>query len=149
MSGGSDLWTIAPWSLYGLGWAAVVLALFKGQWEERVFAVVQAGFIALDAATEYRAFGAHLGHEPAHDLFNLALSLALALRSQKVWPLAAASISLAMVMTEAAQLLARVDTPAYAIAQGVWEVLLDAVLATGAVAAWRARQARARLGGSP
>jgi hypothetical protein len=37
-----------------------------------------------------------------------------------------------------------VQVSAYSIAQGVWEVLLDLVLAAGAIAAWRARRRAAK-----
>lgn len=140
MTADSELWAFAPWSLYGLGWTAVGLALVVGRWEERTFAVAQAILILIDASTDYRDFGAHLGQEPAQDLANLGVSLVLALRSNKLWPLAAASLALAMVMTEAAQRVAHVQTAAYSIAQGVWEVLLDLVLLVGTLAAWRARR---------
>jgi hypothetical protein len=144
MSGGSELWAFAPWSVYVLGWGAVLLALLKGRWEERTFAAVQALLIAYDTATGFKAFGAHLGREPLQDLANLAVALFIALRSTKAWPIAAASLALAMVMTEAAQRLVHVQVSAYSIAQGVWEVLLDLVLAAGAIATWRARRRAAK-----
>lgn len=142
MHADAELWTLAPRSVYILGWGAVLLAALKGDWEERTFAALQAVFILLDAVDDYRVLGAHLGQEPLQDLANLAVALVLALRSDKFWPMAAASLALAMVMTETAQHVAHVQTSAYSIAQGVWEVLLDLVLLIGAVNAWRARRAR-------
>jgi hypothetical protein len=147
MSAGSQFWSLAPWSVYVLGWGAVLLALFKGEWEERTFAAGQVVLIVSDAVADFRAFGAHLGQEPLQDLANLALALFIALRSSKRWPIAAASLALAMVMTEAAQRLIHVQVSAYSIAQGVWEVLLDLVLAAGTIAAWRARRAKAAARG--
>lgn len=129
----------ATWGLVGLGAAALGLALVLGGREERIFAGVKA----------VSALGAALAplHTPTQTVVRdtwinvvlLAVVLPLAMRTLKAWPLAAASLCLAALMTAAAQMLVHAAPEAYGLLQGCWSLLAALVVALGA---WNARRGR-------
>jgi len=126
------------WGLVGLGAAALALALLFGGREERIFAAAKAcalGGALIPTAGPTNA----VLRDIVVDLALLAVILPLALRSNKAWPLAAASLCLAGLMTGAAQLLAHARPQAYAIVQGGWDLLAACVVAAGA---WNVQRAR-------
>ena len=126
-----------PWLLLAFGLAALTFAVVLGGREERVFVVVQAA----SGLAEHRII--HLQQELPRaillDLLVLAILVPLALRSSRTWPLFVASLCLASLMTEAAQLLVGASFEAYAIVQGIWDLIADLVVAYGAWNGWRAR----------
>lgn len=130
------------WVLIVAGLALLSVALVLGGREERIFVAAQAA----SALAEHSllTFGENIGGAVLIDLAVLAVVLPVALTSQKVWPLLAASLCVATLMTEAAQALVHADVEAYAIAQGLWDLLANFVVAVGAWNVWRgARQLRA------
>lgn len=124
------------WGLVGLGSAALGFAFLFGGREERIFAAAQ----ALSAAGDIFLAGDNVAGEAVVDLAVLAVIVPLALRTSKAWPLVAASLCLAILMTTAAQALVHANLTAYAIAQGSWMLLANFVVASGAWNAWRARR---------
>lgn len=125
------------WLLPALGLAALAFAAAFGGREERIFVLVQAA----SGAAEH---GARFEHEVAGailvKLAVLAILLWLALRTCKAWPLVVASLCVASLMTEAAQLLVHAAPTAYAITQDGWSLLADLVVAFGAWNVWQARR---------
>lgn len=128
------------WLLVGLGLAALGFALLAGGRQERIYVAAKAASTVGDLAIASHPPGDSVGHQAIIDLALLAVVLPLALKSTKVWPLAAASLCVAALMTEAAQTLVHAAPQAYGIAKGVWELLADIVVAVGAWNAWRARR---------
>jgi hypothetical protein len=132
------------WGLVGLSAAALSFALLFGGREERIFASAQALSAGAHIFLGWNSAGDNVGGEAVVDLAMLAVIVPLALKTSKVWPLVAASLSVAILMTAAAQALVRATPVAYAIAQGSWSLLADFVVGLGAWNVWRARR-RARL----
>jgi hypothetical protein len=132
--------------ILGLGLGAMLFALAVGGAQERIYAAAQAISAAADLALGVMRFGEHLARQILVDLALFAVVLVLALRSTKAWPLAAASLCVATLMTEAAQALVHATPRAYAICQATWELMADGVMAYAAWDAWRARR-RARSPG--
>jgi len=75
------------------------------------------------------------------DLGVLAVVLPIALRTTKVWPLVAASLCVASLMSEAAQLMVHASPDAYGLMQASWDLIADLMVAGGAAAVWRAGRA--------
>lgn len=125
------------WMLLALGFAALAFGFIFGGREERIFVLV----LATSSFTERNAV--HIGHDLLRaalvDLAVLAIVLPLALRTTRTWPLLVASLCVAGLMTEAAQVLVHAAPKAYAITQGGWDLLADLVVAAGA---WNVQQAR-------
>jgi hypothetical protein len=140
---------MVTWGLVGLSAAALAFALLVGGREERAFAVAKAvaalGGVFARTGTPMEA----VVRDATIDLVLLAVVVPLALRSSKVWPLAAASICLASLMTGAAQMLVHASLQAYGLVQGGWDLLAGLVLAAGAWHAWRARRGGGRAAESP
>lgn len=128
------------WGLVGLGSAALGFAFLFGGREERIFATAQALSALGDIFLGWNAAGDNVAGEAVIDLAVLAVVVPLALRTSKVWPLIAASLCVAILMTTAAQALVHATPAAYAIAQGGWTLLADLVVAAGAWNVWRARR---------
>jgi len=126
-----------------IGLAALAYALTVGGREERIFVAVQAA----SALGEHAAvrFGRSISSAVLIDLAVLAVVIPLALRTRKVWPLLAASLCVASLMTEGAQMLVHASDTAYAIIQGAWDLLADLVVAVGAWNVWRSRRDLASL----
>lgn len=130
------------WGLVGLGAAALAVALLLGGRDERIFGAAKAA-AALGGEFVRTSMPAQaVVRDVVIDLALLAVVLPLALRSAKAWPLAAASVCVAVLMTAAAQQLVHASPQAYGIVQGGWRLLGDFVVAVGAWNAWRARRAR-------
>lgn len=128
------------WGLIALGAAALAFALRLGGREERIFAAAKAA-VALAAVLIGPLPPAQaVVRDLAIAVVLLAVVLPLALRSPKVWPLAAASLGVAALMTGAAQALVHASPEAYGIVQGGWDLMADFVVAAGAWKAWRARR---------
>jgi hypothetical protein len=128
----------AGWLLIGVGLLTLGYAFAFGGREERLFVAVQAG----SALAEHSAvrFGRDISTAVMIDLVVLAIVVPLALRTNKVWPLFAASLSVAALMTEGAQLLVQASAAAYGIIQGAWDLLANLIVAAGAWNVWRARR---------
>jgi hypothetical protein len=129
---------VLGWLLVIIGLGALGFALVAGGREERAFVAAQAA----SALAEHGMvrFGGDIPVAILVDLAVLAVVVPLALRSSKVWPLFAASLCVATLMTEAAQLLVHASLQAYAITQGAWDLLADVIVAIGAWNVWRARR---------
>lgn len=130
------------WLLIGVGLMTLSFAFAFGGREERFFVAVQAG----SALAEHSAvrFGRNIPTAVLIDLVVLAIVLPLALRTNKAWPLFAASLCIAALMTEGAQMLVHASDTAYAIIQGTWDLLANLIVAVGAWNVWRPRNAGAQ-----
>ena len=128
------------WVLVGLGSAALIFALLLGGRDERIYGAAKAVAALGDSLMGASSSTGTVARESVIDLALFAVVLPLALKSSKVWPLAAASLCIATLMTAAAQMLIHATPSAYGIAQGAWELLADLVVALGAWHAWRARR---------
>jgi len=128
----------AGWLLVVIGLAALAFALAVGGREERIFAAVQAASM-LGAHAAVR-LGESLAAAVLIDTLVLAVVIPMALRSPKAWPLVAASLCVATLMTEAAQMLVHASGTAYAITQGGWDLLASLVVLCGAWNVWRAQR---------
>lgn len=137
------------WELIGLGATALAFALLLGGREERIFAAAKAGAVVAVALIGTRSPTQTVVRDVAIALLLFAVVLPLALTSTKAWPLAAASLCLAALMTGAAQALVHASPEAYGIVQGGWQLLTDLVVAVGAWNARRARQAAGRILANP
>jgi len=133
----------AGWLLIVIGLAPLVFALVAGGREERFFVAVQAAS-AMGEHTAVR-FGQSIATAVLIDLVVLAAVIPLALRTHKAWPLFAASLCVAGLMTEGAQMLVHASYTAYAIIQGTWDLLANLVVAVGAWNVWRVRREAASL----
>lgn len=125
------------WVLVGVGSAALGFALLVGGSAERIYATARAAATVGDLLIRANSSTETVGLAVLIDLALLAIILPMALKLPKVWPLAAASICVATMMTDAAQLLVHASPQAYGIARGGWELLANGVVAVGA---WRARR---------
>jgi hypothetical protein len=130
----------ATWVLVGLGSAALGFTFLVGGRDERIYAAAKATAAFGDLLIGANSSTASVAREAVIDLALLAVVLPLALKSTKVWPLAAASICVATLMTAAAQMLIHATPAAYGIAQGGWDLLAYLVIVAGAWNAWRARR---------
>jgi hypothetical protein len=128
------------WVLVGLGSAALIFALAAGGREERLYAAAKVLAALCGHLLAARSPADSALRDAIIDLALLAVVLPLALKSVKVWPLAAASLCIAALMTAAAQMLIHATPSAYGIAQGGWALLGDLMVAVGAWNAWRARR---------
>lgn len=81
------------------------------------------------------------------DVLSLVLLLAIALRSRKYWPLAAAAFQLLMVITHIAKLIdPDIGQWSYLTAIVIWTHLLNVALGVGIWNAWRARSSYSPMG---
>jgi hypothetical protein len=128
------------WGLVGLAAASLSFALLFGGREERIFAAAQALSAAAHIFLGWNSAADNVAGETVVDLAMLAVIVPLALKTSKVWPLVAASLSVAVLMSAAAQALVQATPTAYAIAQGGWSLLADLVVGLGAWNIWRARR---------
>ena len=128
------------WVLVGLGSAALIFALLLGGREERIYGAAKAVAALSNLLVGTNSSTGTVIREAVIDLALFAVVLPLALKSNKVWPLVAASVCLATLMTAAAQMLIHATPTAYGIAQGAWALLADLVVALGAWNVWRARR---------
>jgi hypothetical protein len=125
------------WALLASGLTCLAVASAAGGPEERLFAAAQ----ALSGLFELLfARNGDIDVAVLIDVGVLAVIVPVALRTQKVWPLIAASFSVAAMMTEAAQHMVRASPQAYGLLQGVWDLLADIVVAIGGLCVWRARR---------
>ena len=129
----------------GIGGALLVLSLallaaafLAGEVEERIFVGAQAASGILE---HYFVRGGDIPTAVLVDLGALAVVLPIALRSSKTWPLVAASLCVATLMSEAAQLLVRASPAAYGLLQGSWDLLANVVVCASAVQLWMTRRA--------
>jgi hypothetical protein len=127
------------WALIGLGAGALCVALLLGGQEERIVGAARAASTLCSALIGTQSPTEAVVRDVAINLALLAVVLPLALKSSKAWPLAAASLCLAALMTAAAQTLVHAAPQAYGILQGVWALMSDCAVAVGA---WNARRAR-------
>jgi len=117
------------------GLLCLAIAFVAGGPEERIFVAAQ----AVSGLTEH--FVVRSGDIVAAvlvDLGVLAVVLPIALRTTKVWPLIAASLCVASLMSEAAQLMVHASPDAYGLMQASWDLIADLMVAGGAAAVWRA-----------
>lgn len=128
------------WVLVGLGSAALGFAVLAGGREERIYATAKATAALGALVIRTQSATGTAARDTLIELALFAVVLLLALKSTKVWPLAAASLSLATLMTAAAQMLIHASPSAYGIARGGWELLAYLVIMAGAWNAWRARR---------
>jgi hypothetical protein len=116
-------------------------ALLKGGWEERITALGLLANVAFTVILRDRSWP-HLqwaGFEA--DILFFALILAIALRSRKYWPLAAAAFALLDVVTHVAKLIdANVAQWAYFTAIVIWTYALFVALGVGTWNTWRAQR---------
>lgn len=120
------------------GLACLAVALLAGGLAERIFVAAQglSGIVEYGVVRQGDVTGAVLT-----DLAVLAVVAPIALGTDKTWPLVAASLCVAALMSEAAQLLVHASPAAYGVLQSSWDLLADFVVAVGAVNVWRARRA--------
>lgn len=128
------------WVLVGLGSAALGFAFLFGGREERIYATAKATAALGELVIGTHSWSGTAARDALTELALFAVVLPLALKSTKVWPLAAASLCLATLMTAAAQMLIHASPPAYGIARGGWQLLAYLVIVVGAWSAWRARR---------
>jgi hypothetical protein len=117
--------------------ATVGFALAKGQAVERILAAVALAIYALPQGV----YGQHIGFEISVNALAAPVLVAVALRSDKAWPLAAASIGLVSLATNVAQRFWPVSGWAYGTVCLLWEYLYLAVLAA---ATWSASRRHTR-----
>lgn len=125
----------AGWLLIFVGLAMLGFAALVGGREERLFVAAQAAS-ALGEHTSVR-FSRDIPAAVLIDLIVLGVVIPLALRTKKIWPLFAASLCVATLMTEGAQMLVQASEEAYGLTQGTWDMLADLVVAIGAWNVWR------------
>lgn len=128
----------AGWLLTGVGLLMLAFAFAFGGREERLFVAVQAA----SGLAEHSAvrFGRDVPSAVLIDLVVLSIIVPMALRTNKAWPLFAASLSVAALMTEGAQMLVHATDAAYAIIQGTWDLLANLIVVVGAWNVWRTRR---------
>jgi hypothetical protein len=133
----------AAWLLVTFSLATAAIVFVVGGTEERIFAGAQALSAIGDILIGAGFTGRNVGGEMVIDLALLAVILAIAVKANKVWPLFAASLCAATVMTEVAQIFAQAGPFAYSIIQAVWESLALVVVTVGAWQVWRGRRQEA------
>jgi hypothetical protein len=110
-------------------------AIWAGGVEERVVAWSEVALSVLDFIVVYRAHG-NMAAVSAWYMISytveLGLLLAVSLRSDKIWPLVSASVTLVGMMTLLAGAAARVDNWAYGTALIVWTYVGCGALVLGA-----------------
>ena len=126
------------WALLAAGLLCLAVALVVGGLEERTFATAQAVSIAFEITF---ARSGDVDIAVIIDLAVLAIILPIALRTHKAWPLVAASVCVATLMSEAAQYAVHASPDAYGLMQGGWDLVANIVVAIGAARLWRARRA--------
>lgn len=107
-------------------------AIWRGDAEERLIGWTEAGVLALDIVL--LDAHPHLWVEAISVMIELGVVLSVALRSNKVWPLAYASAVLASALTIFAQTLHPVGLWAYVTTKFVWYYLECLILVVGT---WR------------
>ena len=117
--------------------ALLAVAFLLGEAEERIFVGAQA---ASGVAEHYFVHGGDIPLAVLVDLAVLAVVLPIALRSGKTWPLVAASLCVATLMSEAAQLLVHASAAAYGVLQGSWDLLANLLVAGSALNIWLSRR---------
>jgi hypothetical protein len=139
---------LPPWIGVALLSCVTGAAFFKGGRPERIAAGgitlgVLAGFAMRDrhwSGTQWADF--------AIDLIFFLLILAIALRSDRYWPIWAAGFQLLAVITHAASLIDAGLAPwAYVTAGVIWTYLVMGALAVGTYEAWRG--AHPAISGAP
>ncbi|HEX3699744.1 MAG TPA: hypothetical protein VHV27_03630 [Phenylobacterium sp.] len=136
----------APWLSIGLFLAVCLAALWKGGREERIVAVAfllntAVSYLLLD----YRFSGTQWGEFAVDAAFFLVLG-AVALRSSRYWPIAAAAFQLLAVVTHAASVLDRhLGGWAYLTAGIIWTQMVTLSLAVGTYNRWRERRQPAAI----
>jgi hypothetical protein len=115
--------------------AVIALAFVRGRSAERLVAGMTLASMAWSLA-HGSVYGADLAGELARDAAFAAVVTAIALKSDRYWALAAASVWWVSVVTELVQMIAPVDPWAYGTAELLWWYLSLACLGVGA---WRAR----------
>lgn len=128
------------WGLAGVGATALAVALLLGDRDERLFGAAKAAAALGGEFVQTIMPAQTVVRDVVIDLVLLAVVLPLALRSTRAWPLAAASVCLAMLMTAGAQQLVHASPQAYGVVQGGWRLLGDFVVAAGAWNAWQGRR---------
>lgn len=118
-------------------------AILEGEVEERVIGCARAIFLAIETIL-YMSEASPNGL--AQDFLFLgalfAVSLAVALRSNKLWPLIYSAVTLVAAMTVLATVLISVGPWARGTANFVWSCLQIAALAAGT---WRVARSRRQL----
>lgn len=134
----SHAYALPAW--YGLLLTVLVCgaALWKGAREERIAAgALVLCWMATLLLRDPRWLGAQWGAFGV-DIVFLAILTALALRTRRYWPLAAAAFQLLAVTTHAARMLDRhLGGWAYATAEIIWTQLVLIALAVGVWGTWR------------
>ena len=130
---------LPPWLGQLLTFVVCAAAFLKGDVEERL----TAGSIVINIAAtrvlrDYSWPQVQLGGFGA-DVLSLVLLLAIALRTHKFWPLAAAAFQLLMVLTHVAKMIdPNLGQWAYITAIVIWTYLLQIALGVGVWNCWRA-----------
>ena len=127
------------WALLAAGLICLAFAVIAGGPEERLFAAVQAVSGLLELL--FARTGA-IDIAVLIDFAVLAVIIPIALRTQKIWPLVAAALSVAALMTEAAQHMVHASPDAYGLLQSAWDLLANIVVAIAALGLWRGRRGR-------
>jgi hypothetical protein len=134
-------YALPPW--YGLTLTALVCgaAFWKGGRDEQFAAGgMLLGWLATLVLRDPRWLGIQWGALGA-DIFFLAVLLAIALRTERYWPLAAAAFQLLAVVTHVARMVDHgLNGWTYATAGIIWTQLVLLALGVGVWGAWRARR---------
>jgi hypothetical protein len=120
--------------------SAVAYAVWNGDIEERLVGWETAVILALDTYFLKQRAGIQ-SIEFLSITVDLGVALAVALRSNKTWPLAYSAAVLATLLTLIAQMIDPVSRWAYVTVQFVWIYLECLILVIGARRARRARRA--------
>jgi hypothetical protein len=126
------LYILPHWVTLTLTLAVVTLALARGGRSERLVAVLTLCNIVW-AQTHPAVYGERESVDLVHDTGAAVIMTLIALRSNRWWTLAAASVWWIATATEVAQLIAPVGPWAYGTAELVWWWLFLACLAAGAL----------------
>lgn len=129
-----------PW--LGLIIAALVCgaALWKGEFEERMTSCGVLLSLAVTLVFEDRTWPHIQKAIFAADTALFALLVVLALRAQKYWPMAAASVQLLAVLTHVVKMIDfKLHQWAYITAGVIWTYLLLIALAVGVRNCWAGR----------
>ncbi|MDB5445568.1 MAG: hypothetical protein JWQ97_885 [Phenylobacterium sp.] len=137
------LFILPVWVTLAVSLVVIGFALARGRRTERLVAALTLADLIWGRLHPH-VYGAHPGRELAHDAAQTAILTLIALRSDRYWTLAAASICLVSAGTDVAQMISPVNSWAVGTAQLTWYY---AYLAAIAVGAWRARASGERRAG--
>lgn len=132
------VFTLPPWITVLLQVLTIAYAIWDGDVEERLVGWEGAAVLTLDLVY-LRPGSRNTTVEYLSIVLELGVALAVALRSNKTWPMVYSSVVLATALTAIAQAAHPVSRWAYGTVQLVW-VYLEILIV--AAATWRAGRAR-------